>query len=461
MSNEAHNDIIAALATPPGTGALAIIRLSGAGCRALCAALFSGRAGVDGAKAARFHGYLCDPAAPDGREVDEVVLHSYIAPHSFTGEEMIEINCHGGMVVVRRLLELLLQYGARLAEPGEFSRRAFLNGKIDLIQAEAIADLIAAHSRRDADLSLAQLHGGLSAALQRLTAGLRAGCALLELELDFSEEVEFVERGQLTALMQAALAEIDTILATYNYGRIVREGARVVLVGKVNVGKSTLLNSLLRRERAIVSPLPGTTRDTLEEGMELDGLLFRLVDTAGLRAPAESVEQEGIARTLAEVESADILVQLFEAHTPLDELDRRVLALGAEKRRVATLRILTKSDLPSNPATAADPDLAGALQISCYSGRGIAELQQTLHDSVAAWQPAGEGVVLTRLRHFAALQEVRQHLLLARQSLTEGQFGEFIALDLRAALAAAGTITGEVSSADLLNDIFAAFCIGK
>jgi len=458
------SDIIVALATPPGSGALAIIRVSGPDCRTWFDPLFSGRTRVAGAKPGRFYGRLIDPLGPEGapcREMDEVIIHTYKAPHSFTGEDMVEINCHGGMVVVQRILEVLLRQGARLAQPGEFSRRAFMQGRLDLLQAEAIADLIAARGRLGADLSLQQLHGTLSERIRELAQNLRQSCALLELELDFSEEEVFADRTLLESKVEEAHGEISRILDTWRYGRVLREGARVVLAGKVNVGKSTLMNRLLRQDRAIVSPIPGTTRDTLEEGVNLDGQFFRLIDTAGLRDHAETVEQEGIARTLAAIETADILLLLFDVHSPLDDCDRRLLEWGAESRERMVLRVLNKCDLERCEATAAEPALAGALEISCRTGAGIEPLQQALSGCIRHWRPDEEGVVITRLRHFEALKRAQEHLRLAQQSLAEQQHGEFIALDLRAALNELGGVTGAVSSADILNDIFSAFCIGK
>lgn len=464
----ADREIIVALATPPGSGALAIIRISGKGCRTWFAPLFAGRPGIAGMKSARYYGRLVEPQAETGlaagaplRELDEVIVHTYCAPHSFTGEDMVEINCHGGMVVVQRILERLLRHGARLAQPGEFSRRAFLAGRLDLLQAEAIADLIAARSSRGADLSLQQLHGALSQRIRDLAATLRQSCGLLELELDFSEEEIFADRALLQERVDTALATLAAILATWRYGRVLREGARVVLAGRVNVGKSTLMNRLLRDERAIVSPIPGTTRDTLEEGLQLAGYFFKLIDTAGLREQADTVEQEGITRTLAAIDSADILLLLFDGSSPLDDNDRHLLELASTTQERIVVQVINKCDLERAPAIAAEPALAGALEISCRSGAGLEQLQQALIDGLRRWQPGEEGVILTRLRHFTALQRAQEHLRLAQQSLAEQQHGEFIALDLRAALNELGAITGAVSSADLLNDIFADFCIGK
>lgn len=467
MSPDFESDTIAALATPPGPGALAIIRVSGEKALTLCAALFSGKRSIGLTRADRYHGRLVDPDgsdAADGKTIDEVILHTYVAPRSFTGENMVEINCHGGLLVVERLLDLLLRHGARLAAPGEFSKRAFLNGKLDLVQAEAIADIITAHSSRGLALSLAHLYGDMSLKIKEISNILRESCALLELELDFSEEVQLADRTQLELRLDAAEDELRSVLAGYHYGQLLREGARVVLAGKVNVGKSTLMNRLLQHDRAIVSSLPGTTRDTLEEGLKLSGYLFRLTDTAGIRAAADEIEREGVARTMAAIASADLLLLLFDASAPLDEQDREIIELGRGRAEGTTLYLFNKSDLLPQPSRFNPPPLAPAgalLALSGRTGEGLEELKGRMIACVEREKPEGEGVTITRLRHHDALRRAEFHLQQARQSLAEGRSGEFIALDLRMALDAAGELTGQVRSADLLDDIFSTFCIGK
>jgi tRNA modification GTPase len=467
MNSYLDTSTIVALATPPGSGALAIIRLSGPEALPLCAAIFQGRSGLAERNSGRFHGYLVDRedgGAAASFYLDEVVMHSYIAPRSYTGEDMVEINCHGSMLVVQRILALLLRKGARLAEPGEFSKRAFLNGKIDLMQAEAIADVIGSRSEKGLAYSLTQLHGDVSEKIGRVAGRIRESCALLELELDFSEDVEFVDRGYLAKLLLSSLQELGVILASYHYGRILREGAAVVLAGRVNVGKSTLMNRLLRHDRAIVSAMPGTTRDTLEEGLNLDGYFFRLTDTAGLRGDPDEIEKEGIARAYKAIAQSDILLLIFDATAALDAEDRLILALAEGRPAGSTLYLLNKIDCLQNSANAVPSlpvDSAEIVQISGKTGEGLETLQRRLVSCVERGVPGGEGLIITRARHYEALRRALHHLELAQQSLTDNQPGEFIALDLRLALAAVGEITGQVSSGDILNDIFNAFCIGK
>ncbi len=467
MSPFPENDTIAALATARGPGALAIIRLSGPQSLSLCAALFAGRRSIDLTRADRYHGRLVAPKGGSGEAevaIDEVILHTYPAPNSFTGEDMVEINCHGGRLVIERLLELLLLFGARMAAPGEFSKRAFLNGKLDLMQAEAIADIIAAPSRRALDLSLAQLHGDISLKINEICDILRESCVLLELELDFSDDEVLTDRGQLEERLKTAAGEVDNILSGYHYGQLLREGAGVVLAGKVNVGKSTLMNRLLRRDRAIVSHLPGTTRDTLEEGVRLGGYLFRLTDTAGIRAAADEIEREGVARSMAAISSADILLLIFDASAPLDQQDEQIIELGRGRPAGSTIFLFNKSDLLAESQGFRPPSVVASENILALSGRtgvGLDELERRMIAYVESEKPEGESVTITRLRHHDALRRAAEHLALALRSLEEGRSGEFIALDLRMALAAVGELTGEVRSADILEDIFSTFCIGK
>ncbi len=465
--NYSQLDTIAALATPPGIGALAIIRLSGQESLKIAGEIFNGRDGVTSRNPGRFYGEIIkENNGKDGaeRRLDEVVLHSFIAPHSFTGEDMVEINCHGGALVVERILALLLRKGARLAAPGEFSKRAFLNGKIDLVQAEAIADVISSQSSKGLELSLAHLHGDLSQKISRMGAMIRQSCALLELELDFSEDIQFADRAQLDNLMNVLARELEEIVSSYHYGRLLRDGARVVIAGKPNVGKSTLMNRLLRSERAIVSAFPGTTRDSLEEGIRIDGRFFRLIDTAGIRLSFDEIEREGVSRSKAWMEKADILLLVFDASEPLDSLDREVLSFAATVKQAQRIFVHNKIDLATTPGQYDLPidmpyDQIAAL--SCKTEIGLDDLQRKLVKCVENRAPKEESAILTRLRHYNALQRAQNHLQHARSSLDSAHSAEFIALDLRMALSAVGEVVGEVSSEEILNDIFSSFCIGK
>ena len=461
--NPSDQDTIVALASPAGRGAIAIIRVAGPEAIAITSTIFAGRRSITPERAGRYYGEIL--AREEGRpqSIDQVVIHTYIAPHSYSGEDIVEINCHASPLIIEEILALLLRQGARLAAPGEFSKRAFLNGKIDLLQAEAVADLIAAESRAALQLSLAQLHGQLSEELQRAAADIRQAAALLELELDFSEDVEFVGRQPLQRLLTAIEARIGEILATFHYGRTLREGARLVIAGKPNVGKSSLMNRLLGRDRAIVSAIPGTTRDTLEEGLRLDGRHFHIVDTAGMRQSGDEIEQLGVLRSQEEVRQADLLLLLFDASAPLDDEDRALLAF-CDRFDLRRLHLLNKCDLGEAGAAELRQALrpgAPWMRLSCHTGEGLAALRKWLVEQSTAAEPRAGSAVISRLRHFDALSRCRAALQEALATL-EGQFSaEFIALDLNLALGAIGEVTGAVSRQEILNDIFSTFCIGK
>ena len=454
--------VIAAIATPPGEGALAIVRLSGEGSLQVADRVFRGTdalASLPGYTAR--HGQVVGRA---GEAVDEVVALVFRAPRSYTGEDMVEFSCHGGMLVTREVLSAVIASGARPARPGEFTRRAFMNGKIDLSQAEAVADLISAQSERARMHSLEQLEGKLGRRVGELRRRLIDLCALLELELDFSEEgIELVQRGEIRQQVADVRAVLETMSRSYEQGKVEREGVLVVLAGRPNVGKSSLFNALLGENRAIVTPVPGTTRDTIEESLVIEGLLFKLVDTAGLQRATDPVEAEGIDRTRHQVRYADIVL-LVEDASGSGEEEEIADALRGLRKNQRLIVVFNKTDIV--PLERAGGRKLGAKCItvigtSATKREGIDRLCKCLVESVAGKEDSREGIVLTSKRHLDAILHAQESLALALEAAERGETNEFIALDVRNAASHLGEITGEVTSEEILQSVFARFCIGK
>ena len=454
-------DTIAAIATARGRAALAIIRLSGPDALPIADRCFEGATRLSDAPTHTVHfGRI---KGDEGRRLDEVVATIFRAPAGPTGEDVVEISCHGGDVAPQLVLNALIAAGARPAEPGEFTQRAFLNGKMDLAQAEAVADLIHARTSLAHRVAMHHLSGDYSARLSEARTQLLDLCALVELELDFSEEdVAFADRERLETLIRELSELLDTLLGSYQLGALVRDGVRVVIAGRPNAGKSTLLNALVGSERAIVSPIPGTTRDTIEAEVELGGLAFRFVDTAGLREASDVIEAEGVRRADAEGESADVLLYVFDASLGLDDAEAewltrfvsqnpdRPLILIANK-----VDLLDDQNLPEN-----------VLPLSASAAREHPETLDTLKDllveAVGVDQSAMEDApVVVSARHRMHLGNARQALQRASAGLQSGLTGDLLSLDLRAALDEIGAVTGEMTSDDVLGAIFSRFCIGK
>ena len=438
-SGEVARDTIAAIATPAGRGGIGIVRISGPGAVRIAQALL-------GRLPAPRHAELAPFADAHGEPIDEGLALYFPAPASYTGEDLLELHGHGGPVVMGTLLAACLDAGARLAEPGEFTRRAFLEGKIDLAQAEAVADLIDAASREAARSALRSLSGEFSAAiggLQRKMVELRA---LTEAQLDFpEEELDDVHRHDTAERLQAVRASLDEVLARSRQGSLLRSGVHAVLVGTPNVGKSSLLNRLAGEERAIVTPVPGTTRDALREPIQIDGVPLVLVDTAGLRASADEIERLGMARTQQELGRADIVIVVHEAGSH----ERITQPIAPEAARID---VYNKADLY--------PDFrvpAGALAVSAKTGQGLGELRRAMLRA-AGWSAAGESVFLARERHLRSLTSASAHLASAASHQARW---ELLAEDLRLAHKELAAITGEFTSDDLLGEIFSRFCIGK
>jgi tRNA modification GTPase len=460
------SDTIVALSTPPGIGALAVVRLSGPDAVAITQALFSKKNLAAQPGHTLHYGTLRDPAS--GQVLDEVVAALYRAPRSYTREDVVEISGHGSDFIVRQVLAALLRQGARLAEAGEFTKRAFLNGALDLAQAEAVADLIAADSALSHQVALNQLRGGFSDELRDLRAQLIKFAALLELELDFGEEdVEFADRTGLTRLLTEVQGVVNGLLRSFELGNVIKNGITTVIAGRPNAGKSTLLNALLREERAIVSAIPGTTRDFIEDEVSIDGLRFRFVDTAGLRDnPADEVEAIGVQRTRQRIGQAALLLYLFDlaSMTPA-EVQADLGEFTAAHPKLPVLLVGNKADLATaaQRAAFAGPTQPEPVIISAGQRLGLEELQAALLAQVrgAGLASTGAATIVTNVRHARALEAAAQHLGAVQQGLATGRGTELLAADLRHALAALGEITGDISSDDLLTSIFTQFCIGK
>ena len=468
------SDTIVALSTPPGAGALAVIRLSGPAAVAITATVFSRKNLAAQPGHTLHYGTLRDPA--NGAILDEVVVALYRAPRSFTREDVVEISCHGSDYVVRQVLALLLRQGARLAEAGEFTKRAFMSGAMDLAQAEAVADLIAADSALSHRVALNQLRGGFSQELRELRGRLIKFAALLELELDFGEEdVEFADRTGLAQLLAEVRGVVAGLLRSFELGNVIKNGITAVIAGRPNAGKSTLLNALLREERAIVSAIPGTTRDFIEDEVSIDGLRFRFVDTAGLRDdPADEVEAIGVRRTRQRVRQAALLLYLFdltemtpaEVRAEITELtaglDLPVLAVG-NKTDLATPEALAGFEAAFQASQLALAPAMPLVVLAAGQNQGLEALHTALLDQVrgAGLENTASATIVTNVRHARALETAATHLAAVQAGLDNGLGTELLAADLRHALAALGEITGEISSEDLLTSIFTQFCIGK
>lgn len=450
------SDTIVALATPAGVGAIGVIRLSGDRAIEIVNAVFKPK----DLSTQPTHTIHYGRIESNGRVYDEVVASLYIAPRSYTKENVVEISCHGSPFIQESILQLFVEQGARFARPGEFTQRAFLNGAFDLAQAEAVADVIAADSAAAQNAALHQLRGGFSKELAALREELIHFASLIELELDFGEEdVEFADRKDLEALVNQLLANIRPLVSSFRAGNAVKNGVATVIVGKPNAGKSTLLNALLNEDRAIVSDIAGTTRDSLEDEWTLGGIKFRLVDTAGLRETSDVIEALGVERTQAWVKKAQVVIYMADAtsETPTG-FAAGVEALGALD--IPVIKLLNKVDQIADLSAFqfAMPDL---IAISAKNRVGLNYLETALLNVVGLDQVSTNGTLVTNLRHYQQLLQTQETLEGVLNALKTGLTGDLIAQDLRYALHHLGEITGQISNDDLLKNIFGKFCIGK
>ncbi len=457
-------DTIAAIGTPIGKGAIGIVRISGRDALRILKNIFRTKSGRE--KEAfddrKFHyGIAVDR---HGEPIDEVLAVYMKAPKTFTGEDVAEIHTHGGITVVRKVLREALYHGARLAEPGEFSMRAFLNGKIDLTQAEAINALINATSEISAKVALKQLEGGLSKEIRKVRDKLLETKAFIEAAVDFpEEEVEIMESGHVLERLESALNDIEKLLSTYRDGKIVKEGIKVAIVGKPNVGKSSLLNALLREERAIVTEIPGTTRDVIEEAITLEGIPIRLIDTAGIRESVDTVERIGIERSLKSLREADVILFVIDGSRELTEEDLKIAQLVEKRENVIV--VINKKDAGLKINCGNFRKCNRCIEISAKTGEGIEELTKTILHLVML-EPEnvihGDTVLITEERHKDLLEKAREAVKKAIASLKQGyESPEFLSMDIDEALHHLGSIVGEVTTEDMLDIIFSRFCIGK
>ena len=453
MSNH-FNDTITALATPAG-GAIAVIRLSGNHAIEIAQSIFS--RDLSQAKGGTLHyGEVKDE---QGATVDDVVVSVYKAPHSYTGEDSVEISCHGSRYIIQRILVLLQAHGARQAEPGEYTKRAFLNGKMDLSQAEAVADLIASTNAAQHRLAMSQLKGGFSKELATLRERLLKMTSLLELELDFSdhEDLEFADRSELNALAREIDDRIVSLAKSFQAGKVLKAGIPVAIVGKTNVGKSTLLNALLGEERAIVSDIDGTTRDTIEDTTTIDGVLFRFIDTAGLRKTTDKIENIGIARALSAAEKAYVVLWVIDRQ-PTEEEINDMQALSAGKHLFA---VFNKADLPHESPVL--PSSIPCMEISAKDGQGVAALEKAISTGLDLPELSSEDVIVTNARHHADLMHAHEDLQRVIAGMSSGLSSDLLAEDLRLVIDDLADITGQdrITPQETLNNIFSHFCIGK
>ena len=466
------NTNICALSTPQGQGAIAVIRLSGEDTPEIVGKIFTSVGGK-----APLPYKMQFGAIKDGdRLIDECLVVTFRAPHSYTGENSAEIYCHGSQYIVQEILKLLLKLGVKMAEPGEFSKRAFLNGKLDLAQAEAVADLISSETEAAHRIAMQQMKGGFSAELKVMRDDLLNLVSLMELELDFSEEdVEFADRSQLTQLLSAVSARVTQLIESFSLGNVIKNGVPTAIVGATNTGKSTLLNTLVGEERAIVSNIHGTTRDVIEDTMNLGGITFRFIDTAGIRETKETIEIIGIERTYQKLRSASVVILVLDATRPENIDDSLHNLVGKISSRQQLIILLNKID--EIPASGVDvfiekiKDLCVAdslspiavLPISAKKGLNVDALRTTLVESQGALSnsASSSGTLVSNVRHYQALMDAQIALDRVEDGLASGIPTDLVAQDIREALYHLGSIVGEINTEEILGNIFGRFCIGK
>ncbi len=451
------NDTIVAIATPPGVGAIGVIRISGDKAIEIIDSIFAGKNLSEQPSHTLHVGTLKD----EDKVIDEVVVSLFKAPRSYTGENVVEISCHGSAFIQQKIIDTCIKHGARIAKPGEFTQRAFLNGKLDLTQAEAVADLIASNTEASRKTALQNMRGGFSNVLKQLREQLLKFSALIELELDFSQEdVEFADRTQLYDLITSAEKITGELLQSFKLGNVIRNGVQVAIIGKPNAGKSTLLNTLLNENRAIVSAIAGTTRDTIEEVINIEGILFRLIDTAGLRASENEIESIGIEKSFEKMRIADIVMYIFDCSQETTEqlIHQQQQLISGNKNYIL---IGNKLDLMNADDIIKKFENIDALFISAKEHTHVNLLKKELVDKVTSGQLNQENIIITNARHFEALQKVNGALTDIKKGMDDKIPGDLIALDIRTCLYYLGEITGQITNEDQLDYIFSKFCIGK
>ena len=458
MQASTWNDLIVAMATPPGVGAIGVVRLSGVGSIELVNSMFPSKDLTKELGNTLHVGLL----TTNDIALDEVVVSLFRAPRSYTGEDIIEISCHGSPYIQQQIIEACIVKGARIAKPGEFTLRAFLNGKMDLVQAEAVADLIASGTKAAQETALNQVKGGFSHVLSSLREELIKFSALIELELDFSQEdVEFADRSGLRILLNKIEHTVGELLHSFQLGNVIKNGVSVAIVGKPNAGKSTLLNALLQENRAIVSSIAGTTRDTIEEVLNIDGILFRLVDTAGIRNSNDEIEVIGIERTMEKMDKADIVLYMFDVNDESTHELKKVESELKEKSK-SFLLIGNKADDAKTIESAQHKfDVENMLLLSAKHQFNLDQLKSKLIHKVISGSVNTENTIVTNARHFQSLQKVESSILSIQKGMDQHIPGDLLAIDIRQCLYHLGEITGEITNDDQLDFIFSKFCIGK
>jgi len=457
-------DTIAAISTPIGEGGIGIVRINGEEAVEIGARIFQSPSGKDLREAktyTMYYGHIVDPETQ--QFLDEVIVSVMLAPRTFTRENVVEINCHGGIIPLKKVLELVLRQGARLAEPGEFAKRAFLNGRIDLTQAEATIDIIRSKTEASLQLALRQLGGGLSEKIQSLRQEVIFMLAHIEAAIDFPEEdIEEMEYAELRKRAEETWQKTKDLLVTADSGKILREGLKTAIIGRPNVGKSSLLNSLLREKRAIVTDIPGTTRDIIEEVVNIRGVPLKIIDTAGIRETEDLVEKIGVERARESLEQADLVLFLLNWGEELQEEDQEIIHLLQGKKRII---ILNKTDLPQKLSEKEIREILPEetiLKLSLKEGVGLEELEETIEEMVFAGQAFSlESTLVANVRHKSLLEKAENSLSETVKALSTGLPTDLISIDLKDALHYLGEITGEAISDDIMDQIFSQFCIGK
>jgi len=457
-------DNICALATASGMGAIAVIRVSGPDAIALCTPLFKSVKEGKSLLNQKTHTIHLGTIMDGTQLVDEVLVSVFKGPNSYTGENIVEISCHGSNYIQQQILQLLIKNGCRTAEPGEFTFRAFMNGKMDLSQAEAVADLISSSNEKSHDLALSQMRGGFSSEIQALRKELIKFASLIELELDFSsEDVEFADRKELDGLLNKLKMVLRKLVDSFALGNVLKNGIPVAIVGEPNVGKSTLLNALLNEDRAIVSEIAGTTRDTIEDELVIDGMSFRFIDTAGIRETNDTIESIGIEKTFDKIKQSKVVLYLFDASTANSEMvHAEILKLEEHtngKQLIAVANKVDKGYLPSIESSFGD--LPNVLFISAKHKNNVERLKELLTEKVKQGLLNNDDVIISNSRHFEALTKALEHVVLVQEGLGIGVSGDLLAMDIRQSLHHLGEVTGEITTDDLLDSIFRDFCIGK
>jgi len=471
-----YKDNIIALATPSGVGAIAIIRISGNDAITICQSFFKSVSGkfLQNLKTHTIHlGHIID----NDRVIDEVLVSIFKDPHSYTGENVVEISCHGSLYIQQEIIQLFLRNGCRIANPGEFTLRAFLNGKLDLSQAEAVADLISSDSEASHQIAMQQMRGGFSNEIKTLRDELLNFASLIELELDFAEEdVEFANRDQFKDLISRIINVLKHLIDSFAVGNVIKNGIPVAIIGEPNVGKSTLLNALLNEEKAIVSEIPGTTRDAIEDELIIGGISFRFIDTAGIRDTKDVIETIGIKKTFEKIKQSQVVVYLFDASESQNSIKEinKIQKKFPEKQLVIVANKVDKisrEDIEELNVTlsALDPDSyqdyrdesPHFITLSAKTGEGVEALKTKLLDFINTGALRNNDTIITNSRHYDALLKALEEIQKVQQGMDSGLSGDLLAIDIRQALYHFGEITGEITTDDLLGNIFANFCIGK